>query len=97
MRKVTAFLYYSKVELHYEMVSLYVVTAKGNIISLVAPEHVAPYKYPFIAEIIESAESILKANDFYVSNYYDFGGKISGIICLKVPEGFSEKPQKFLI
>lgn len=97
MRKVTAFLYYSQVEIHYEMVSFYVVTAKGNVIRLVAPEHIAHYKYAFIADMIKSAESILKNNGFYVSNYYDFGRKISGIICLKVPEGFSEEPQKFLI
>ena len=97
MRKVTAFLYYSQVEMHYEMASFYAVTAKGNVTRLVAPEHIAPFKYPFIADMIKSAESILKANGFYVSNYYDFGGKISGIICLKVPEGFSEEPQKFLI
>lgn len=97
MRKVTAFLYYSENVMNYEIVSFYAVTAKGNICRLIAPEHIAHYKYAFIADMIKSAESILKNNGFYVSNYYDFGRKISGIICLKVPEGFSEEPQKFLI
>lgn len=97
MRKVTAFLYYSQNGLNYEIVSFYAVTAKGNICRLIAPEHIAPYRYCFISDMIKSAEVILKANNFYVSNYYDFGGKISGIICLKVREDFSEEPQKFLI
>ena len=97
MRKVTAFLYYSESQNHYELVSFYVVTARGNLIRLVAPENVSRYKYCFFADLLKSAETILKTNDFYVVNYYDFGGKISGIICLKVPEDFSEEPQKFLI
>lgn len=97
MRKVTAFLYYSDCGNHYEISAFYAVTAKGGVISLIAPEHIVAYKYCSVSELVKSADIILKANSFYVNNYYAFGGKISGIICLKVPEGFSEEPQKFLI
>lgn len=97
MRKVTAFLYYSGCGSHYEIGSFYAVKANGDIIRLIAPEFIVPYKYTSIGDLVKSAESILKANGFYTVGNYVFGGKISGIICLKVPENFSEYPQRFLI